>query len=357
MNNTNKELNDIKGKITKDVEKAEKQMMDKQKQIEYDTKDYTIELIVNKFKSDDFSIPSYQRQFVWGNKYRTAFIESILLGLPIPFMFFNNCEDGTFEIIDGAQRVQTLNAFVDDRIELNELKELDSLNGFRFSDFSESMKKKFLNKSMRIIILKEDTPLRIRQELFHRINTYGVKANPSEVRRGSYTGKLTDFIEKCGKNEKFIKLAPMSEPREKRYERFELVLRFFAYLNTYQEFKQSVSPFLDDYLKENLNSFDENEFSVEFENMLDFVEKNFQYGFSKPENPNTTPRVRFEAIAIGSALALRKNNNLEVNNIDWINSEEFKKYTTSDASNSQGKLKKRIEYVRDRLLESAIKKD
>ena len=131
-------------------------------------------------------------------------------------MFFNNCEDGTFEIIDGAQRVQTLNAFVDDRIELKELKELDSLNGFHFSDFSESMKKKFLNKSMRIIILKEDTPLRIRQELFHRINTYGVKANPSEVRRGSYTGKLTDFIEKCGRNEKFIKLAPMSEPRERR---------------------------------------------------------------------------------------------------------------------------------------------
>ena len=74
MNNANKEVNDIKGKITKDVEKAEKQMMDKQKQIEYDMKDYTIELIVNKFKSDDFSIPSYQRQFVWGNKYRTAFI-------------------------------------------------------------------------------------------------------------------------------------------------------------------------------------------------------------------------------------------------------------------------------------------
>ncbi|PCG18929.1 MULTISPECIES: DUF262 domain-containing protein [Brachyspira] len=335
-------------------EEAEKQIKAKQREIEYDTKDYTIEYIVDKFKKEEFFIPPYQRKFVWNNKYKNSFIESIFLGLPIPFMFFSDTEDGSLEIIDGAQRVQTLAAFIGNEIILDDLKELNSLNGFTFEDLLDSQKRKFQNKTMRVIVLKETTPEHIRYELFNRINTCGVHANASEIRRGSYSGELTKLIEECSKNEKFKRLAPMNQNREKRYERFELVLRFFAYLNTYEEFKQSVSPFLDNYLKDNLNSIDVEKFREEFNNMLDFVENNFKYGFAKPQTPNTTPRVRFEAIAIGSALALRKNKNLKVKNVDWINSDEFKEYTTSDASNSQGKLKRRIEYVRDRLLENSI---
>lgn len=329
---------------------AEEQIKEKQKQIDYDTKDYTIEHIVRKFNEEELFIPPYQRNFVWSDKYRTAFIESILLGLPIPFMFFGNCENGNYEIIDGAQRVQTLVAFVDNNFSLYELAKLESLNGFSFSDLSEPQKKKFLNKSMRVIILEEDTSDDIRQDLFHRINTCGVKANESEIRRGSYVGKLTNFINECSKNTKFIKLAPMSATKEDRYERFELVLRFFAYLNEYENFKQKASPFLDDYLKNNLESFDEDRFKKEFEDMLNFVEETFDGGFVKPKNPNTTPRVRFEALAVGSALALREKPNLKVLNTDWISSVEFEKHVTSGASNSQGKLQKRIEYVRDKLL-------
>lgn len=343
-----------KKKTINSIDEAEKQIREKQKEIEYDTKDYTIEHIINKFKSDEFFIPLYQRKFVWDKKYKNAFIESIFLGLPIPFMFFSDTEDGNLEIIDGAQRVQTLVAFAENEIVLDGLKELNFLNGFSFDSLSDSQKKKFKNRTMRVIVLKETTPEHIRQELFNRINTCGVQANASEIRRGSYEGKLTNLIEECSNINKFKKLAPMNENREKRYERFELVLRFFAYLNSYKNFKQSVSPFLDNYLKDNLNSIDVDKFRKEFENMLDFVEKNFQYGFAKPQNPNTTPRVRFEAIAIGSALALRKNKDLKVENVDWIDSNEFKEYTTSDASNSQGKLKKRIEYVRDKLLENSI---
>jgi hypothetical protein len=60
--------------------------------------------------------------------------------------------------------------------------------------------------------------------------------------------------------------------------------------------------------------------------------------------------VRFEAISVGTALALRENPNLTVQNVDWLSSDEFRIRTTSDASNNQGKLQGRIEYVRDQLL-------
>lgn len=75
--------------------------------------------------------------------------------------------------------------------------------------------------------------------------------------------------------------------------------------------------------------------------------------FCKKKNATTTPRVRFEAIAVGVGLALRENIDLKVKNTNWIYSEEFKELTTTDASNNTDKLKNRIEYVRDKLLEDA----
>ena len=321
-----------------------------QKQVDYDTKDYTIEYLVEKLTKGDFFIPAYQRQFIWKDQQKSSFIESVLLGLPIPFMFFANCDNGRIEIIDGAQRMQSLSAFLNGTFKLRGLEKLTSLEGYKFSDLLDSQQRKFKEKSLRIVILEERTPDEVRQDLFNRINTKGTKANFSEIRRGSYPGKFTDFISACTQNELFIKLCPIPPKRDARYERFELVLRFFAYTNNYMAFVHNVYSFLDEYLVSNLNDFDQDAFQHEFEQMLSFVETYFPCGFAKLPNSKFTPRVRFEAIAVGSALALRENPNLTVRNVDWLKSKEFQELTTSDASNNQNKLRARIEYVRDQLL-------
>jgi len=329
---------------------AELQIKDMQKQIDYDTKDYTIELLVDKFNKKDFFVPPYQRKFIWQPKNKSSFIESVLLGLPIPFMFFGDNEDGRMEIIDGAQRIQTLVSFKNDQLSLTNLKKLPSLNKFKFSDLSDSQQRKFLNRALRVVILEEGTTTDVKQDLFNRINTSGVKANDSEIRRGSYPGSFTTFIENCSNDEQFVKLCPVSEKQKNRHERFELVLRFFAYYDNYLNFVHDVNTFLDDYLINNLESIDELELGLVFKNTLLFIEKNFPNGFAKTKNAKSTPRVRFEAIAVGTALALKENPLLVVDNIDWIDSEEFKQLTTSDASNNQHKLKRRIEFVKNKLL-------
>lgn len=329
---------------------ADEQIRAMQKEIDYDTKDFTIELLVQKLKKDDFFIPDYQRNYIWRDSNKVFFIESIFLGLPIPFMFFADCKDGREEIIDGAQRMQTLVEFCEDRLVLNGLKKLTKLNGFSFNDLSSPQKRKFLNRVLRIVVLEEDTPAASRQDLFYRINTTGVKASPSEVRRGSYPGKFTNFIENCASDQLFIKLCPMSKSREDRHERFEFVLRFFAYVNNYQNFGHVVNEFLDEFLKEHIEKFDEKEYKNEFYSMLNFVSKNFPYGFAKSKQAKSTPRVRFEAISVGVALALRVKTDLQVKDVKWLNSDEFKKLTTSDGSNNEGRLRARIEYVRDQLL-------
>ena len=344
-----------KKKVTPEqVEAAERQLKELQRQVEYDTKDYTLELLLDKFEKGDFYIPDYQRQFVWKPNNRSLFIESVLLGLPIPFMFFAGCDDGRLEIIDGAQRMQTLREFVKRKMKLSKLAKLTELDGFVFEDLSTATQRKFLNRTFRVVVLDEKTTTDIRQDLFNRINTSGVKASDSEVRRGSYPGKLTSYIEKCCKNELFVALCPISKNKAVRQERFELVLRFFAYLNDYKHFEHEVNPFLNDFLAKNLDSFDEQQYETDFIGMLNFVQKHFQFGLAKSQNATTTPRVRFEAISVGVALALRAYPNLEVKNVDWLNSEEFKVLTTSDASNNEGKLVARVEYVRDRLIEAKV---
>ncbi|MBR5410519.1 MAG: DUF262 domain-containing protein [Clostridia bacterium] len=340
-----------KSKITQEMrETAEIQIKNLQKQIEYDTKDYTLELLISKFKKGDFFIPEYQRKFVWKPKNKSLFIESVILGLPIPFMFFAGCEDGRLEIIDGAQRIQTIIEFAENNLKLTNLQKLTTLNSFRYEDLSSAQKRKFQNRTFRVVVLDEKTTEDVRQDLFNRINTTGVKATDSEVRRGSYPGKLTHFIEDCCKNTNFIALCPISKNKSLRQERFELVLRFFAYLYDYQSFVHDVNTFLDDFLSKHQNAFDEKQYKTDFENMLLFVKNNFQFGFAKTKNAKSTPRVRFEAIAVGVALAQKTNPTISVVDTSWINSEEFKELTTSDASNNQGKLIGRIEYVRDKVL-------
>ncbi len=335
---------------TEQLAEAEQQLITLRQQVDYDTKDYTLELLLSKFDKGDFYIPDYQRLFVWKQKNKTLFIESVLLGLPIPFMFFAGCADGRLEIIDGAQRIQTLCEFVSGKLRLSKLPKLTKFDGFSFTDLSQATQRKFLNRTFRVVVLDEKTTPEVRQDLFNRINTSGVKASDSEVRRGSYPGKLTSFIESCCSNKDFVKLCPISKSKAVRQERFELVLRFFAYLYDYKSFEHEVNQFLDKFLSENLESFDESQYKNDFENMLKFVRQHFEFGFAKSQNATTTPRVRFEAISVGVALALKEQPELSVDNVDWINSQEFKEHTTSDASNNEGKLVARVEYVRDQLL-------
>ena len=115
---------------------AEEQIRALRKEIDYNTRDYSIDFLIQQFRNDEFYIPDeYQRQYIWNNADKNRFIESILLGLPIPLMFFSDTEDGRCEIIDGAQRTQAMEEFMSGDLVLSDLKKLTSLNGFSYNDF------------------------------------------------------------------------------------------------------------------------------------------------------------------------------------------------------------------------------
>ena len=345
-------------------EEAEAQIREKQKIVDYNTNEYPVEVLVGKYREgleediNELYVPDYQRDEAWDEDRQSKFIESILLGLPIPYIFVADLrpeEDdlARLEIVDGTQRIRTLDKFYNNELRLSGLKKLEKLNNFYYRDLPLARQRRFNRSSLRMIVLTEKADEETRRDMFERINTGSVQLNDMEIRRGiSSAGGFMSVIEELAKEDKFNELCPFSEALKRRREPEEFVLRFFAYLNNYQNFERRVNLFLNEYLEKNNENKVEDfkKMKSEFYRMLDFVERYFPSGFAKKKGHVRTPRIRFEAISVGVALALRENSDLKPSSMDWLDSEEFKEYTTSDASNSRPKVIKRIEYVRDQLL-------
>lgn len=321
----------------------------------YDTKEYPVEVIVAKYSKDQIFVPHYQRNYVWKLDEKSRFIESVFLGVPImPILVSVSGDDAELEIIDGSQRIRTLEEYCRDGFKLTGLKKLTELNGTTFSELTESRKNKFLLRDFRFHVVTDRADLEIRSDIFNRVNTSANKLKPSEIRKGAYQGEFYDFIIDCSKSELFRKVCPIPESKAKRGEYEELALRFFAYANSYQNFKHDVAPFLDDFLKSKNKGFDREGMRQDFDMVMRFAENHFEPPyFARKGRDNATPRVRFEALSVGIFLALKQNPDLHPTDFSWLDSIEFKELTTSDASNNQGRLQARIEFVRDCLLGTA----
>jgi Protein of unknown function DUF262 len=354
MSNVSRETRSSPG-----LQEAEKQIIEQRKTIDYDTKEFTVELLVDKFTKEEFFVPLYQREFIWTLQRQSKFIESVLLGLPIPFMFMADTSDGRLEIVDGAQRMNTLRAFLNNCLSLEGLETLTLLNGCKFEALPLSQQRKFKNQTIRMVVLSDKTTEDAKFSIFERINTGSDVLKKSELRKGAYAGPFYSLVDELANNSEFVKLCPVTSKLAQRGERQELVLRYLAYSERYTEFKHDVANFLNNYIKEKNASFRANPALAKnerqakhdaFIRMLAFVGHNFPYGFSKSSQATTTPRVRFEAIAVGAELALRANPNIIPSSFNWMKSKEFKAQTTTHGSNSAPRLRKRIEFVRDSIL-------
>ncbi len=343
---------------------AEAQISAHHKIIDYDTREYPVEVIVSKYllrqaeDDNDFFIPDYQRDLTWPEEQQSRFIESVLMGLPIPLLFLADVEgqEGRAEIVDGSQRVRTLARFMNNELRLAGLKQLTLLNGFTFGDLPPIRQRRFGRHTMRMIELREGTDEDVRRDIFSRINTGSLNLNDMEQRWGASDGLFLQFVRSCSEQALFRELAPLSATAIKRREPQEFVLRFFAYLRDYQRFDRSVVGFLNAYLDDMKLSFDDAaqaSAQAEWDAMLQFVQQYFPNGFKKKDGHVRTPRIRFEAISVGTALALRIRPDLVPASLDWLEQSAFKEMMRSDASNSRPKIIRRIEFVRDQLLGGA----
>lgn len=366
----------------KKMEEAENQVYELRKTVRYDIRDLTVEQIVNKFDkslSDDFDeesdtsnvgiiyIPEYQRDFTWDENRQAKLIESIILGLPIPFIFVAENRYGNWEIVDGSQRIRTLHAFLKNNLKLKNLETLDKINDFTFIDLANTRQAKIKDTALRLIVLSEETTDEVKKDMFERINKGSDLLKPMENRKGSYSGKFTSFIYQIAKeNENVRQMIPLGGWSEKRQEREELILRFFGLLENYPEGINDVgiAKYLDTYLQNKNENFKEDEIA-ENTKILDAVmaiaDRFFPYSF-RLNNYSHTKRSVFEAISVGIAIFLREfDGNIDEIQLDkekitnGLLSSEFITFTKGGSLHKKAKLIGRIDFIKNLLNQSIIK--
>lgn len=349
---------------------AEASIRGAQKNITYSTRDFTIEIILQKYMdgletdSNEIFIPDYQRDYKWDSKILSRFIESILLDFPIPYIYIANVTgedyetDGRVEIIDGSQRIRALHYFVTNQVALHELKELKELDGFCFDDLPAGRKRRFLRETLRFVELKGEVDESHRRDLFERINSGVKKLVGAETRHGSEYASSVFYqkvIMPCSTDALFSKLAPLSDKKKSNGDHRELVTRYFAYLNDFDRYDGRVLQFLEGFLESAVGRTERDvEGDIEdFNKTMSFIDANFEMGFRRTENSKTTPRARFEAMAVGVALALREAPALTSPVIpvsDWLYGEEFQSVISADSANNKSQLIRRIQYVKNKVL-------
>ncbi len=226
---------------------------------------------ISLYENNEIDIhPDFQRFFRWSAHQKSTFIESILLGIPIPPVFVSQREDGVWDVIDGLQRLSTIYEFVgilksenEDNNSLASLERttyLPSLEGKKWNDSNDL--ENSLTQAQRLIIkrskiavniVEKESDAMIKYELFQRLNTGGSIATPQEVRNCillMLNKELYDLMRSLANNKSFINCISLSDRLYEVQYDMELVLRFVLLFDQSNESIQSlggdVSVFLTD---------------------------------------------------------------------------------------------------------------
>ncbi|WP_419781234.1 DUF262 domain-containing protein [Maridesulfovibrio sp.] len=164
---------------------------------------------------------------LWSPKTQSRFIESILLRLPLPAFYFEESYEGIWYLIDGGQRLTTLNNFVVGKsLRLTDLEFLGNLNGLTFNQLNRNLQRRIMESAVPCYNVRSGTPESVRKSIFRRINTGGFPLNRQELRTASVREYVNSFIKILAENKFFIE---MMGDLSKRMKDRELVLRFWAF--------------------------------------------------------------------------------------------------------------------------------
>lgn len=336
------------------------QLESERRKVDFDTYDFTVKELISLIDEGIVDIaPTYQRKFVWPDANQSSLIESVLLGVPVPSLFMAANADGTWEVIDGVQRLSTMVRFaghegaleklgISSRLKLSGLQKLSSLNGLTFQDLPQNVQLKFLMSGLKVTTLSDKSDLQVRFDLFERLNTGGVTLSPQEVRACVFDGKFNDFInELAEENDDFRSVIRLQKSQQYNGTYQELVLRFFAYYYDRESFDHSVIGFLNDYMEKNstFSRTQKQQFRELFENTFNSLKSELGGDIISRGSAKVTSLILYEAIAIGSAEVIASGGSISSDGLqDLMKDEELKKLTTG-ATNSKSKLRDRINYV------------
>jgi hypothetical protein len=336
----------------------EKIVSDKRNNLRTDRLDMSFGELMSMYEEDTlFITPEYQRAFRWDNYKQTRFIESILLGIPVPPIFVAETKTATWELVDGLQRLSTIFSFFGilkhkdkNNLILEKGDILPELLGCKLNDLSPVLKFTLKKAVCRVEIIKWDSQTDMRYELFSRLNTGGEPLSDQEVRNCIFRGDSNDFNQLLLDLAKHSNFQDLIKPTSEQVEEMfceELILRFFTLKNYGLTSTSNLQNHLTEYMKKVSKGelpFNVVEESKLFQDITLYLLSNFEYNIFRASNGIFTPAY-YDAIL----LSLHKYFDVYKNDVELFkqkitlfkNSEEYKK--TAQQSYSLNRIENRIE--------------
>ncbi|MEZ7744261.1 DUF262 domain-containing protein [Gemella sanguinis] len=221
--------------------------------------------IVSMYKEGDLEKPELQRKYVWTKKEASKFIDSILLGLPVPSIFLAKTKDDKRLIVDGYQRIMTVYDYMegifsgDKKVfKLSNTEDINSAwRGKAFNELTDIQKRRIRTSPIHAIVFEQKSPSNDTgmYQIFERINTGGRTLKPQEIRNCVYHGDFNRLLFELNKDETWRTVLD-SKDEDSRMADVELILRFFAFSDiiSRNEINQNqiiLSKFLNEYMGDN----------------------------------------------------------------------------------------------------------
>ncbi len=229
------------------------QLEQERRTVSFDSYDIAVRQLLEMVTENAIDIaPEYQRKFVWDIQRQSEFIESVFLGIPIPSLFMATNKDSSWEVVDGVQRISTLIHFCSseeirykilksrEALTLTGLEKLTEFNAKGFLELPRSVQLAFSTRPIRVTTLNDRSDLAVRFDLFERLNSGGVKVTTAGNSNCVYRGAFNERLKILSQHNAFRQVVKLSADDETNGTYEELVLRFFAFLDRYQQFGHSV---------------------------------------------------------------------------------------------------------------------
>ncbi len=225
-------------------------------------KTLSVEAIVKKlkYKEIDLDTEFQRKRSLWTKTVKSQLIESLMIQLPIPPMYFDARDTNKWKIIDGLQRLCTLNEFLlEHKWKLTNLEYLADYNNCSMDDLPRIYQRRIEEGQLAFYLILPETPEGVKYSLFKRINTPGLKLEPQEIRHALFQGKATELLKELAETELFRK-ATGNDVQSSRMQDREMVLRYLAlhYLGANEYKNCSIDEYLNTamvFLNEQDNNF------------------------------------------------------------------------------------------------------
>lgn len=212
--------------------------------------DLSVQTLVEQWNHELLVLPDIQRQYLWDDGKASRLVESLLMRIPIPVVYFAETAEAKYEIIDGHQRVRSIVRFISNEFRLRGLPFLKEFHRSRFRDLPAREQRFLKMRTLRAIIIGVDSHPSMKFEIFERLNTGAISLNAQELRNSTFRGPLNEALKELAQDRSFRALIGTKQPRRRMVDE-ELVLRFLALSEGLQTYRPSLKRFLNDFMEQN----------------------------------------------------------------------------------------------------------